>query len=126
MKYELIMQKGEYSLITRGEKMKEYAVVNGLKETGDWAWTCAYWAYEYDGVPMGNPAEALLSAVDYFRMRTEMDYITRSRLIDIASSAIDGLREDNEEEAMEYFRNTMDMENYEREFFGIPLEDGEE
>ena len=37
MKYEVILEKGEYALILRGSRMEEYAVVSGLnKETGEW------------------------------------------------------------------------------------------
>ena len=48
---------------------------------------------------------------------------TPERLVEIASLAIDGLREDDEESAMEYFRDTMELTDYEREFFGIPMEE---
>ena len=120
MKYEVIMEKKEYSLILRGEKMKEYAVVNGLnKERGDWAWTCAYWAYEYDGQLLGNQACMLANAVDYFRFLTEDNYISRARLEELATHFKDGLIEDDEESAMEYFDETCEMEDYEKEFFGI-------
>lgn len=32
MKYEIILEKGEYALILRGSRMEEYAVVNGLNK----------------------------------------------------------------------------------------------
>ena len=123
MKYTIMLEKGEYSLIDRGDKMKEYAVVNGLnKETGTWAWTCAYWAYEYDGMMLDNVTSALSCAIDYFRMRTEDNYITRARLEELATLFKDGLIEDNEYEAMIYFNETCDMGDYEKEFFGIEEE----
>ena len=52
---------------------------------------------------------------------TEINF-TPERLVELASLAIDGLREDDEESAMEYFRDTMELTDYEREFFGIPME----
>lgn len=52
---------------------------------------------------------------------TEIDF-TVERLVEIATHAIDGLREDDEESAMEYFRDTMELTDYERQFFGIPVE----
>lgn len=120
MKYEIIMEKGNYTLINRGEKLKEYAVVNGLnKEKGDWAWTCSYFAYEYDGIPQGNQALALATAIDHFRLLTEDNYITRPRLEELATHFKDGLIEDDEYEAMIYFNETCEMEDYEKEFFGI-------
>ncbi len=33
MVYDLIMESGEYALIFRGSRMKEYAVVNGLNKS---------------------------------------------------------------------------------------------
>lgn len=55
MVYDLIMESGEYVLILRGSRMKEYAVVNGLnKSKGSWAWTCTYYNFAFgvtkDGV----------------------------------------------------------------------------
>ena len=124
MKYEVIMEKKDYALILRGEKLKEYAVVNGLnKEKGDWAWTAAYWAYEYDGSSMVNPAAALANAIDYFRIRTEDNYISRARLEELATLFKDRLIEDDEYEAMIYFDETCEMEDYEKEFFGIGEEE---
>lgn len=120
MKFEVIMEKGTYALITRGEKLKEYAVVNGLnKEKGDWAWTCSYFAYEYDGIPQGNQALALATAIDHFRLLTEDNYISRARLEELATLFKDGLIEDDEYEAMIYFDETCEMETHEKEFFGI-------
>lgn len=52
----------------------------------------------------------------------EIDF-TPERLVEIASLAINGLREDDEDSAMEYFRDTMELTDYERDFFGIPTEE---
>ena len=120
MKYEVIMEKKEYALITRGEKLKEYAVVNGLnKEKGEWAWTCSYWMYEYNGITENDIAQSLAEAIDHFRLLTEDDYIPRARLVELATLFKDGLIEDDEHEAMIYFNETCDMEAHEKEFFGI-------
>lgn len=70
MKYEVILEKGEYALILRGSRMEEYAVVNGLnKEIGEWGWTCCY--YNFGNYTQIDKAQALFLALDYFRMRTE-------------------------------------------------------
>ena len=128
MKYELIMEKGEYALILRGNKMKEYAVVNGLnKETGEWCWTCCYYCFYCEGVQAPcTQAEALALCVDYFRMRTETDYITRCRLEELATQFKDGLIEDDEEQAIIYFDEVCEMTENEKEFFGIETESEEE
>ena len=48
--------------------------------------------------------------------------MTIERLVEIASLAINGLLEDDVESAMEYFEDTMELTNYEREFFGVPMD----
>lgn len=71
-------------------------------------------------------AEALQKALDYFRYRTELDYITRSRLEELATKFKDGLIEDDEESAMEYFTEECEMTPCEMEFFGIEMESEDE
>ena len=125
MKYEVILEKGEYALILRGSRMEEYAVVNGLnKERGDWGWTCCY--YNFSEFAPIDKAEALFLALDYFRMRTETDYIPRCRLEELATKFKDGLIEDDKESAMEYFDEVCEMTESEKEFFGIETENEEE
>lgn len=55
----------------------------------------------------------------YANMEIDM---TPERLVEIASLAIQGLLEDDEDSAMEYFAETMELTEYEREFFGVPQE----
>ena len=125
MKYEVILEKGEYALILRGSRMEEYAVVNGLnKETGEWCWTCCY--YNFGNYSPIDKAKALFLALDYFRMRTEENYIPRCRLEELATQFKDGLIEDDEESAMEYFDEVCEMTESEKEFFGIETESEEE
>ena len=121
MKYETILENGSYALIIRGVRMEEYAVVNGLnKETGDWSFTCAYWNFgEYSGL---TQAEALSYALDFFRSRTEENYISRSRLEELATQFKDGLIEVDEEFANEYFDEVCEMTDEEKEWFGIEPE----
>ena len=125
MKYEVICEKGDYTLILRGSKMKEYAVVCGLnKEHGDWDWTCCYYNFS-EFVPI-DKAKALFLALDYFRMRTETDYIPRCRLEELATQFKDGLIEDDEEQALIYFDEVCEMTESEKKFFGIETESEEE
>ena len=73
MNYEVILEKGEYALILRGSRMKEYAVVNALnKETGEWGWTCCY--YNFGNYTQIDQAQALFLALNEFREKTEEDY----------------------------------------------------
>ena len=48
--------------------------------------------------------------------------ITWERLSEIATQALHGLIEDDYETAMEYFRDTIDLTEEEREYFGVPTE----
>lgn len=117
MVYDLIMESGEYALILRGSRMKEYAVVNGLdKAKGSWAWTCTY--YNFDEFSPLSQAESLAMAVDYFRLRTESDYIGRNRLEELATRFKDCINGDED------FENMLDeMDDCEKEFFGIGREE---
>ena len=120
MVYDLIMESREYALILRGSRMKEYAVVNGLdKAKGSWAWTCTY--YNFDEFSPLSQAEALAMAVDYFRLRTESDYIGRNRLEELATRFKDCINCINGDED---FENMLDeMDDCEKEFFGIGREE---
>ena len=47
--------------------------------------------------------------------------MTIERLVEIANMAIDGLRVSDEDSAMEYFDDTMELTEFEKRFFGIPV-----
>lgn len=118
MKYEKIFEKGKYALILRNENLDEYAVVYGLNEkTGEWSHTVGYWNF---GTHFGLlKIEALQKAIECFRNRTEINYIHRNRLEELATKLVDGLMQDDKESAMEYFKEECEMEEYEMGFFGI-------
>ena len=121
MQYKIILEKGNYALILRGSRMKEYAVVGGLnKETGEWDWTSCFWNFSEGSC--FDETEALFRAVDYFRMRTETNYISRCRLEELATQFKDGLVEADEEYSTEYFDEVCKMTDEEKEFFGIGTE----
>lgn len=118
MNYKLIMESGEYALILRGSRMEEYAVVNRLdKVKGSWAWTCCY--VNFCSFAPCTQAQALASCVDYFRSKTEVGYIPRCRLEELATLFKDGLISDDRESAMEYFDECCEMSEEEKSFFGI-------
>lgn len=78
MVYDLIMESGEYALILRGSRMDEYAVVRGLDKTkGTWIWTCEY--YNFGSCSQLTQSEALFNALDYFRNKTEENYVTKGQ-----------------------------------------------
>lgn len=53
---------------------------------------------------------------------TEINF-TSERLVEIAQMAIDGLRCDDEDSALEYFADTMELTEEEAKFFGIDYEE---
>lgn len=121
MNYKVIMEKRNYALIMRGKEMNEYAVVYGLnKSTKEWDHTCCYYNY-YIGLNLQascTQAEALFLALDYFRTKTETDYIPYCRMGELATLLKDGLIE-TDEAAMEYFDEVCEMTEEEKEYFGI-------
>lgn len=118
MDYKLIMESGEYALILRGSRMEEYAVVNRLdKVKGSWAWTCCY--VNFGSFAPCNQVQALASCVDYFRSKTEKDFIPRNRLEELATLFKDGLISDDRDSALEYFDECCEMSEEEKSFFGI-------
>ena len=75
MKYELIIEKGDYAVIRRGEDFKEFAVVYNLdKEHGCWSHTCGIYPYESMLCHTRTEAEALSGALNEFRDKTEENY----------------------------------------------------
>lgn len=127
MKYEVIIEKGEYTLIKRGVHMDEYAVVNGLDKTkGNWNWTVYYISFgKYS--PYAE-AHALSLVTEVFRSKTETNYIPRFRLEELATKFKDRISEDALEFALtdddykEFFLGECEMEPHELEFFGIEME----
>lgn len=124
--YNVILEKGDYALIERGILNPEYAVVYGLvpenerKYKGsDWSGTVSYTRHN---------AEGLAVTLDLFRSRTEIDYITRQRLEELATKFKDGLfgADLDKKEYDEFFLDECEMDEEELEFFGIEMESEEE
>ncbi len=123
MKYEIILEEGEYALILRGNELKEYAVVRGLdKKMGTWDGTVWYRGFEFRGAKISGctQPEVLSCALENFRSLTEKKYISRSRLEELATLLKDALLEENEEgAAIEYFDEVCEMTEIEKNFFEI-------
>lgn len=123
MKYEVMFEKGRYALIKRGTEFPEYAVVSGLVpeqerrfDGNDWDYTVA--AYNVDAIELSH-------AIDAFRFFTEDRYILRGRLEELATKFKDGLLGAYLEPAEyeEFFDEECEMEDYEKEFFGLKGDD---
>lgn len=122
MKYAVCLEKENYALIARGENLDEYAVVYGLnKETGAWAHTVGYWNFgKYSRL---SETAALFRALELFEAKTNDDYISINRVVELATLFKDKLLEDDEESALEYFKEDCYMSEKELRFFGIESED---
>lgn len=127
MEYKVILKNGKYALIERGTGIREYAVVYGLnEEKKEWNWTVAAYPFYYSKiiVTQYTQAEALARAVDIFRLRTEENYISRSRLEELATYFKDRICQDvidseSDNETNDFFKDYCEMENHELTFFGL-------
>lgn len=77
-------------------------------EVVDWAW--------------GHYFDDLFDAVNYARTKLELYQPNYYRLCEIASKAIDGLIEDDEETAYEYFAREVEIDSHEADYFGLNKE----
>lgn len=122
---EIILQKGNYALIDRGNQLKEIAVVYGLnEEKGEWEHTVDYWSYEYNGNPTGCMSKtiALSYGLELFRVKTEEDYIHRNRLEELCTKFKDALYEADEEYADDF----VEQECFESEMEWLGIENNGE
>ena len=124
MKYNIILRNGRYALL---EMETQYVVACGFDETQPEGsqWSQGYY-YTHWNTSEIVKQRMLSAALEYYRTLTETDYIPRCRLEELATQFKDGLIEDDEESAMEYFDEVCEMENHEKEFFGIGIEREEE
>ena len=117
MKYNIILRNGRYALL---EMETQYVVVCGFDETlpeGS-QWSQGYY-YTHWNTSEIVKQRMLSAALEYYRTLTESDYIPRCRLEELVTLFKDGLIEDDEESAMEYFNEICEMSETEKEFFGL-------
>lgn len=117
MKFIELQKYGQYSVIARQDKngnlieIEPFVVAYGInKKDGE----ITDWDY-------GHYFDDLFKATDYARSKGK-GYMQYPRLEEIASKAIDGLVEDDEESAYEYFANEIEMDSDEAEYFGLNTE----
>ena len=124
MKYNIILRNGRYALL---EMETQYVVACGFDETQSEGsqWTQGYY-YTHWNTSEIVKQRMLSAALEYYRTLTETDYIPRCRLEELATQFKDGLIEDDEESAMEYFNEVCEMTENEKEFFGIETESEDE
>lgn len=125
MKWTPIISKGRYTIL-QSESDTQYVVAANYNpnEPENQQWSAGtyfcYWDTE-------SKAECLADAIDYFRSRTEPNYISRPRLEEMCTKfkdkAIELLEEDGlTEEGIEYELEELDLRPNEREWLGFPAD----
>lgn len=118
MKFIELQRYGEYSVILRqddnGKRLHispfVVACMPNIKD-GE----VVSWAF-------GHYFEDLFEAANCARTKTETYHPNFHRLCEIASKAIDGLVEDDEETAYAYLASEIEMDSREAEYFGLNTE----
>ena len=118
MKFIELQKYGNYSVIVRQDDKGNLTVIEPFvaacgvnKDKDD---EVIDWDY-------GHYFSDLFSATDFARSRGE-GYMQYPRLEEIASKAIDGLVQDDEDSAYEYFASEIEMDSHEAEYFGLNAE----
>lgn len=118
MKFIELQKYSNYSVIVRQDEkgnpivIEPFVAACGVNKDKDGEITDWGYGYYFDD---------LFNATDFARSRGE-GFMQYPRLEEIASKAIDGLVEDDEETAYEYFANEIEMDSHEAEYFGLNAE----
>lgn len=111
----------------RGEADYIYLVLGRQIRGGKWAvWTC--WNETTQSLNYGHYDLTEQQAMKLF-MNTESLYSqrpTEDRLSEIATKCIDGLLEDDEEQALIYLRDEVELTEEECEYFGVDYDEMQE
>ena len=93
MEYTVLLEKGNYTLLSMEGK---YVVVHGLdKEKHSWDWAVSDYLH-YSG---DDQAAVLAKAMEIFRLSTEENYTSRLHLEEIATKCLSRMIEDEKDEA---------------------------
>lgn len=118
MKYIELQKYGNYSVVLRQDDKGNPIVIEPFVV-----------AYKPDikdgevvGWAMGHYFNDLFNATDFARARGKQIPVQYYRLEEIAGKAIDGLIQDDEESAYEYFANEIELDSDEAEYFGLNAE----
>lgn len=124
MKYNIILRNGNYALL---DAETQYIVACDFDETQkegeQWGHGTYFTHWNQDA---NEKQQALANALEYFRLRTETNYIHRHRLEELATRFKDGLIESDEDYAMECFDGECELTEEEKEWLGIESESEDE
>ena len=119
MKFIELQKYGVYSVVLRQDDkgnpcvIEPFVVVCGAKKDKDGE------VLDWD---FGHYFGDLFDATDFARARGKNIPVQYYRLEEIAGKAIDGLVQDDEDSAYEYFANEIAMDSHEAEYFGLNAE----
>lgn len=121
MNYKVILRNGRYALL---EAKNEYIVACGFDETQPekQQWSQGYY-FSHWNASENDKQTAFFKAVETFRIKTEPNYISRSRLEELATQFKDALLEDDKFSALVFFEDFCEMTESEKEWFGIDEEE---
>lgn len=112
--YEVLLRSGSYALL---ETEQNYIVAHGFNEKNPVGQMWAHGNYYGKGINEETQAKALIGAVDYYTYLVKTDYITRDRLIELATRFKDVA------EGSELMCDILeDMTEFEKAYFGIDSE----
>lgn len=119
MKWKEILRNGNYALL-QSESDTQYVVASGYDSTqpeGQQWNHGTYFTYQDDS----QKVSSLANALELFRYRTEENYISRSRLEELATNFKNELLEEylEEGEYEKFFDYEFGMDEYEKKFFEI-------
>lgn len=116
----IILRKGKYALIDRGH---EYVVACGFDETLPENQQWEHGNYYTHWNESDRKMVCLQAALDHFRLFTDENYISRTRLEELATQFKDALLEDDKYSALVFFDDFCEMTESEKEWFGIDEEE---
>ena len=119
MKFIELQKYGEYSVIVRQDDKGNPIVIEpfvvAYRASKDKDGEVVEWA-------MGHYFDDLFNATDFARARGNHIPVQHYRLEEIAGKAMDGLIQDDEESAYEYFAREIEIDSDEADYFGLNQE----
>lgn len=125
MKYTEILRKGNCVLVDHADA-EEFIVGVGYKPENPEGqkWGSGHYFSYWEGEEA--KAKALAAAIDFLLTRTDETYISRCRLEEIATRALDEVKEAADPDYLGEFLGELDLSEFEKGFFGVDDIDSEE
>ena len=125
MKYTEILRKGNCVLVDH-EAGQQYIVGVGYKPENPEGQRWGHGMYFPYWMNPDLKGEALSDALDFLLVRTDETYISRGRLEEIATRALDEIKEGYDHAYLGEFLGELDFTEFEKGFFGVDDIDSEE